>query len=466
MDIIIAFGIAGVVFCIGFVLRVKVKFLRKMLIPTSVISGAIGFVLMNSGLITVVDTDLYMSIVNVLFILIFTSIGLSSTQSSGRGSASKGVLRGTLGLSLIFSTAYAVMAIVGLVVILVVGAGYGMNAAYGMLITFGFGQGPGQAFTFGSIMENQYGLADAATVGMTFASIGFLVCFIVGVPLARWGIRKGLARNLKVSENQLYVERGYYTSDEKRSSLGKETMYSGNIDTLTFHFAVMGVCVIIGLGLSKVITFIPSIGPTLGSLVFLYCMIAAHLVKFIMKKLEIDYLLDNRLQTKITGWGSDYLVVSAFMGISINVIAAWIVPIIILVIIVTMIVFAIVLYFTQRLGASHDFERTLALFGMSTGTVPSGLALVRIVDPNLKTSTAIELGLVNIPALITQVTTAITILAIASGSISITIGLLLLAAPIPVYLILLKALNVWGERTYSLRSGTIRGITVPTRLSE
>ena len=78
-SIVMALGIASIMLCIGMILRSKIKFLRKMLVPVSVIAGVIGFIFMNFILsktnINVTVTD-YSNIVDVLFTLSFISIGL------------------------------------------------------------------------------------------------------------------------------------------------------------------------------------------------------------------------------------------------------------------------------------------------------------------------------------------------------------------------------------------------------
>ncbi|MGM0404296.1 MAG: hypothetical protein ACQEQN_11305, partial [Thermodesulfobacteriota bacterium] len=46
--------------------------------------------------------------------------------------------------------------------------------------------------------------------------------------------------------------------------------------------------------------------------------------------------------------------------------------------------------------ADYRLERTLAIYGVVTGTVSSGLLLLRIVDPELKSPAAREIGFMNI----------------------------------------------------------------------
>lgn len=452
MSFMIAFGIASVMLCIGMILRTKIPLLRNMLVPASVIAGMLGMVVVNTGLITQIDGDIFTQAVNYLFTLTFISIGLTSVRprKNTKGSVGKNIVKGSIGLGFIWNILYALTPAVGATVILLIGGFFGMNAFYGLLIPFGFAQGPGQAATFGMIFEQQYGIENAAMVGLTFAVIGFISCFLIGVPLARLGLRRGLAKNLANKNVQGFITRGYYKQEEKRESMGNETVYSGNMDTMTFHFMIMGICFLMALGLSKLTYFIPGLGPTLSGMLFIYGLIAAYIMKFVLKKIKVDFLLDNSFQTKITGWSTDYLVVASFMAVQFSVIAAWFIPIVIVAAIVTLLTFIIVLYFGKRLGGDDDFARTLGMFGTATGTVPSGIALIRIIDPSLRSSAAAELGLMNLPMICSYVTLS-TILAIASGAISMTTGILLLLAPIPIYLVILKVFKVWGKKTYEFK---------------
>src|SRR5699024_2224616 len=367
------------------------------------------------GLITAIDSEMYIEIVTLLFTVTFISIGLTSNpKSKSTASDGKEVAKGSLGMGFTWNIIYALTPAVGVIILLLIGRFFGMDAVYGLLIPFAFTQGPGQAATYGAIMENEYAIMDAATVGVTFSALGFVLCFLIGVPLARYGIRKGLAKSMKSREVEKPVERGYYIKNEERDSLGDETMYSGNIDTMSFHFAIIGICFLLAIGLAELASMIPAIGPTISGMLFIYGMIAGYLVKYVMRKLGIENFMDNKFQSKITGWSTDYLIVASFMSVTFSVIGNWIVPILVISVVVMLISLAVCIYFGQRYGGKNDYERTLGIYGTSTGTVPSGIALVRIVDPSLKTSTSVELGLMNIPMMISNVTFA-TIMLMASG---------------------------------------------------
>lgn len=443
-----AFGLASLMLCIGTVVRSKVKSVKKMLMPTSVVAGVLGLILINTIDATKSSAGIYVDFVNYLFTITFISIGLTSTQRSNKQkNISQKIAKGSLAMGFTWNILYALTPAIGAIIILLVGGYFGMTPIHGLLIPFAFAQGPGQASTFGTIMEQQYGIVNAASVGITFSVIGFLVCFLVGVPLIKMGIQKGIVKNAKNSAQTAYIERGYYAKNEDRSTMGNETFFSGNMDTMTFHFAVVGICFMGAVGISQVVSLIPGIGATFGGMLFIYGMLTGYLAKFIMKKFKIDHLLDNTFQTKITGWSTDYLIVASFMAVQFGIIGNWIIPILITSVIIAIVTAIVCFYFGQRIGHDNDFDRTIGLFGTTTGTVPSGIALIRLIDPSLKNTTAIELGLMNLPMSASYVT-VLTILAMASGTLSLTLGIVLLIAPIPIYLIIMKALKVWGPKTY------------------
>lgn len=341
---------------------------------------------------------------------------------------------------------YALTPIIATVVIYLTGKNVDMDAIYGMLVQFAFCQGPGQSVAYGTIFE-YYGWESASTVAIAFSAIGFVVAFLVGIPAAKMGIKKGIAKNCGQLDNSIL--KGYLEKDEQTEYMVKDTTCNSNIETLAFHFALIGVCYVLAVCIAKVLAFIPGfLGTSMSSMMFMNGMYAAYIIKWFVKKLHLDFLMENTLQSKITGWTADYLVVCAFMAVSVNVIKYWLPLILLVSVIITFVTFAVCFYFGQRFGGANDFERTLGLYGTCTGTVPSGIALVRIVDPDFRTSTSIELGACNI-VMLASTPVYLIILALAAGSLELTSAMLGLCACVITYLILLKVMKVWGEKTFS-----------------
>ena len=94
-------------------------------------------------------------------------------------------------------------------------------------------------------------------------------------------------------------------------------------------------------------------------MLFMWGMFAANIVRKIMEKLNISYLINNAFQSRVTGFFSDYLVVSSFMAIQVGVIGKWIVPIIIAGAVSCAATFLVSLYFGERLGSDHADRRRL-----------------------------------------------------------------------------------------------------------
>lgn len=448
MSFMMAFGWAGIMLCMGMFLRVKIPAFRKMLVPTGVIAGILGIIFMNVAMGADVDigTDMEMftSIVNHLFTVSFISISLTSTPQEEKGNAGN-VLKGAVSMGLLWCLLYSMTPVIATGALYLMSSITDMSPGYGMLIQFAFCQGPGQSAAYGAIFE-QYGWDYASTVAITFASIGFIVAFLIGIPAAKLGVKRGIAKHCgKIDEAIL---KGYFRKEEQTEYMVKDTTCSSNIETLAFHFALIGVCYVLAVGIGKILSYIPGfLGTSMSSMMFMNGMYAAYLVKWLMKKLHLDFLQENVLQSKITGWTADYLVVCAFMAVSVDMISRWLLPIFVVVLVTTAVTFAVSFYFGQRIGGANDFERTLGLYGTCTGTVPSGIALVRIIDPEFKTTTSVELGAMNL-VMLASTPVYIFILAYASDSLSLSSTILALLGCAVVYLILLKATKSWGKKSY------------------
>ena len=123
-------------------------------------------------------------------------------------------------------------------------------------------------------------------------------------------------------------------------------------------------------------------------------------------------------------------------------------PILIEAAVITVVTVVICFYFGQRFGGNNDFERTLALYGTSTGTVPTGVALIRIVDPNFQTNTAVEIGLTNL-VMMASTPVVIVMMLYAEGIIGYGITLGILAGCSLLYLVLLKVTKTWKKKTFN-----------------
>lgn len=448
------FGWLGAMLILGMLLRAKIPLLRKMLMPSCVLGGIIGFFLINTGVLKL-DVSIFSMIAAQLFTLSFISIGLTAAdkdKNTTGAQQAKEIFTGSLGLGVVWIIIFILQTFIGAGFFKLwnMFSGSDINPVYGMLLSRAYAQGPGQAAANGAIFEG-FGWNNAVMVGMTFAAFGFLFAFLFGVPLARWGLKRNLTRyNEEISQD---VSVGFFSRGVDLPSAGKQTTHSGNIDSMAFHVAVLCFCYLITYHWTFWLAgyLNETWARVCIGMIFIWGMLVGYLVRFILTKLNLIHLLDNGTQKRLTGWSTDFLIVSAFMAVSVKVLGAWFLPIILLCLIAATLTFLVCLFFGQRLGAKHDFERTLGLFGMATGTVPSGIALCRIVDPELKTTTAVELGGSNIFMNINLLMLPFNVGA-AAGDMTLMVACGAMALFLIPLMIVLKLGGAFNKRTYILNN--------------
>ena len=173
----IQFFILAAALLLGNVLRRKVPFFRKSLMPSALIGGTLILLLkLVPGFKGLVDQS-GMEIVTYHCLAIgFIALALKRSKEKGKASVTTvveaGVLQGAV---------YAMQAAAGLIVTIILFFTADFFAGGGVLLALGFGQGTGQALSFGKAFEGEYGFSGGATFGLTVATVGFFVACIVGV---------------------------------------------------------------------------------------------------------------------------------------------------------------------------------------------------------------------------------------------------------------------------------------------
>ncbi|MCG6908722.1 MAG: hypothetical protein LJE94_01200 [Deltaproteobacteria bacterium] len=446
-DPMLAFGCLSIMLLVGVALRAHVGFFQHFLIPSCLIGGALGLLLVALGVIRF-QASVWETFAYHFFNISFISVGLSAGAASRKQSrADSHYLKGPLWMCLMQACSFYLQAAVGGLLVILFGLlGTNLFPTFGFLVPMGFEEGPGQALSFGKVWEGA-GFGDGATIGLTFAAVGFLFAFCAGVPLANWGLRKGVASQGGGRLSRDFL-RGIYAEGCGEEAAGKLTTHSANIDTLAFHLALIGL--IYGLtyaftlGLGKVVAlFAPGVAPMLWAFFFFFGMVIAFLVRMTMRKMGADYLLDAGIQRRITGWSVDYLIVATIMAIQVVVVWKYIVPISVMALSCGVLTTVTVFYFGSRLWG-YNLERTVAIYGMVTGTVSSGLLLLRITDPEFKTPVAVELGIVNLFALPVVMGGSILVNAPLWWNWSVGLTVAVFAFILLVSLVLLKILKMVG----------------------
>jgi len=219
---------------VGTLLRRYVKFFQTYLIPNNFIGGAIALLVGTQGLGLIdLQSDRLVLYVYHFLALTFISLGLRQEKKNwGKGPLSKSIA------SLI---SYLIQGLIGLLVafILVFTIKPDLFVGIGMVVPLGFGMGPGLAATLAASWE-KFGFDGGAQVGLTFAAVGYLYSFFVGMALINWGIRRKKTALIKDINHISDDMRTGVIKNGKPAIAGHLSLSTEAIEPLAFHIALIG----------------------------------------------------------------------------------------------------------------------------------------------------------------------------------------------------------------------------------
>jgi ESS family glutamate:Na+ symporter len=375
-------------------IRARVRFFQRFLIPNSLTAGFIlllfyNYVAEHLG----IGAEHLGGLIYHLLSLSFIAMGLRNTPGRGAG---KRVL--ATGLMITASFTFQALLGVGLTFLFIALFISTLSPSFGLFIPLGFEMGPGQAYSIGIGWEAM-GFSGAGTIGLTFAALGFLWACFGGVFLINLGIRKGwLEAQHRQRLAAARVHSGVYGRAEGAPAGSRLTTETEAIDTLSFNLGMVFFVYFLTFLLLKALTYLLSFAGTEGrelavnlwGISFIFAAVLALGAKQFLKVLNVDYVLDSGSLSRIAGSSVDILVAAAVGAISLVIVAQYWLPIVVMAILAGLLTIGYVLWFASRLFEGHRFQRAMIIYGSATGTLPTGLALLRILDPEFETPAAVD----------------------------------------------------------------------------
>lgn len=391
-DAVLDFTFLGLFLIAGTILRRYIPFFQRFLIPNNIIGGFIGLIL-GSQVLNIIPLDgnrLGMYVYHLLA-LTFIVLGLRQSKTSfGKGPVSKAFIE---------LACYITQAMAGLLVAFTVIYFFNPDffAGIGFLVPLGFGMGPGIAYTMGHSWEKA-GLVNGGMIGITFAVIGFLIAYVAGITLVNRGIRRGETALIKGQES---LNRDIRTGIVKENSPGVAgflTLSPEAIEPMAFQVGLIGSIYLLTYLVIRGITLLMESGglgefsDTLWSFHFVIGLLIAVGVRRILDITKKSYVIDKGLMNRASGVSVDFLITGSVAAISLTVIGQYWIPIIFMSGIAALNTFFIIRWASKRAFDDFFFERFIGIFGEMTGTINSGLVLVRITDPEFETPAAEDLA--------------------------------------------------------------------------
>ena len=227
------------------------------------------------------------------------------------------------------------------------------------------------------------GWTAAPDIAITFATIGILTGVFGGILLINIAAKKGQTAYL---EDFKYVGGDLRTgliSKGNRQSMGEETISSVSLDTLAFHLSLI---LTIGGGSYLLNQFI-SQNLVSGIPDFTVAFLVALLFFILARKTPLYNYVDRTVNTRISGTATDYLVLFGIASVRLDVVMEYAGPIVLSMILGWLLVVSVVYPFGKAYNKDSWFERSIFVYGYSTGVFAIGFVLYRIVDPENKSRT-------------------------------------------------------------------------------
>lgn len=362
---------------VSFLIREKVSFFRKCFIPVSLIAGILGLILGPQVLGSVSPVYIHYSDgipqwTNFLFCFIFSTSFLGTTSGKfGRDVASTTFITGSIHMAQIvggIGIAWGLSQIMG-------------NLSYqmGLLPVAGFYGGHGSAGIMGASFEAE-GWAEATGIAMTYATIGMFAAVLGGMAIINYGAKKGLTLRKMDSEVLKSNMSGGILEEKERKPMAIAISDSSAIDPMAFQIMIVGsviaVSYLLRIGLIEVFPFWTKVP------LHTMCLLLGAIIGQMVSKTKYNQYIDRKSMKRISGVALEYVIAAAVASIKLSVLATYFVPIVISSIVLCAVTAILAIYLSKKWYGENWFELALGAYGQCTGSLATGLLLIKVLDPD------------------------------------------------------------------------------------
>ena len=453
---------------IGIFLRFKIAIFQRYLVPSSLITGLLGLVMMNLGLVgypspggwVQIEHHVFAMLVTLIFTANFILIGINAGKPAESSNKSQEIRRGVAWLSITFVGGYGLLIMCGIPIIWIYNTltSSALEPASSINLVQGFVGGPAQALTVSQIwvdnaartdIQHLWNISpDVLVMAVSYGAAGFLVAAFVGVSLANYGVRKSVATYTSASMLDTAFRKGILPKDTNQA-IGRHTLHPANMDTITFHMALLGIAFfftwIFCYCLKQVLP--TDISGIAFGMMFMWGMFCAIVVRKIVVATGNNHLVDEQIVNRLNGVCVDYMMVAALMGVELAVLGKYLVPFLLSVVLGTWLLF-VWFWKTSRWLEHNGLERFLVNFAACTGTLASSILLMRIVDPEGKSTVLAEVGFSQFAMMVPVMPLAVFLIPALGVKTTISMVLyagILIFAVCLVLMLVLKKRGYWQE---------------------
>lgn len=375
-------GMISILLVVGTFMRRHFKWFRDLLIPAPITAGLLGLLLGPEVLGIMPFSDALGDYSTLLIAVVFAAMPYSMSFASRDISKAKNMWSYSSGM---FLGQWGLFVLIGVLIFVPV---FGTADWFGMILPVGFVGGFGTAAAIGGALDS-IGIEEAASLGFTSATVGTLAAIVGGIIFSNWGIKTGRTSTLP-EKLPWELRSGEIRKKSMQPSIGNATTNPSSIEPLALHGGFIAVTVTIAYIIQQFVQDqFESISIPLFALAFLVG-IGGRIFLTVIKRPEY---LDQTTVKSISGASTDFLIAFGVASIVPAAVASYWVPLLIL--FVLGVVYCTVFFFfvSPVFFGEKWLERGIFSWGWATAAVATGIALLKIVDPELKSGALDEYGI-------------------------------------------------------------------------
>jgi len=384
-------GLMSLLLLLGFLLRAKVRIIQELFLLASLIAGLLGLILGPNGLNIMPFSGSIGSYAGILITLVFGALPLSAAKVPFKSITKRvGNMWAYGQMTSIFQWGFG--ALFGLVVI--GSLWHQVNPGFGLILAAGFSGGHGTAAAIGTAFAG-LGWEEASSLAMTAATVGVVSAIVGGLIIIKWGAKKGYTSIITDFADLPEELKTGLVPKEKREESGKNTISSIALDPQLLHLGLIATISVAGYYLA---VYGSQIIPKVQIPPFSVAFILGTIAVYFFDKAGVSEYVDKKVVTRISGTSTDLLVAFGIASIKLPVVIAYAGPLALLFAFGLLQCWLMFRFLGPRMFEAYWFERSIFTWGWATGTMAMGIALLRIVDPNLESKTLDDFALSFIPS--------------------------------------------------------------------